>query len=234
MPSSDWEDLLIHSGIPKTTRSGLIRELDGGTSAGMASFSGVSAGANTSAASAQEQQQGASKELSDQLSSLVAQTSSLNSTQQAAISALQGNTQAVTQNTSAKGSRGTSAASQAGGILESLFGGMFSLTPIVSGIMSLFGGGSSAQKTEITPYLLPAPIQYEAGLSAQGGGAVTPVSYSQGGQPRTQAASQAPQITVQVTAMDSQSFLDHSDKIASAVRSALLNANALSDVIADL
>jgi len=234
MPRSDWEDLLTNSGILNTNRSGLARELEASASAGIASFSGVSAGANTSPSGAQGQQQSTSKELTDQLSGLVAQTSSLNSTQQAAISAIQGNTQAVTQNTTAKGSNGTSAASQAGGVLESLFGGMFSLTPIVSSILSLFGGGDSAPKTEVTPYLLPAPIQYEAGLSAQGSGAVSPVSYSEGGQPRTQAASQAPQITVQVTAMDSQSFLDHSDKIASAVRSALLNANALSDVIADL
>ena len=44
----------------------------------------------------------------------------------------------------------------------------------------------------------------------------------------------APQITVQVQAMDSRSFLDHSDEIAAAVRTALLSSNSLNDVIAEL
>jgi hypothetical protein len=34
--------------------------------------------------------------------------------------------------------------------------------------------------------------------------------------------------------MDSQSFLDHSDDIANAVKAALLNSHSLSDVITDL
>ena len=44
----------------------------------------------------------------------------------------------------------------------------------------------------------------------------------------------APQITVQVQAMDSRSFLDHSHDIAQAVREAMLNMHALNDVINDL
>jgi hypothetical protein len=36
---------------------------------------------------------------------------------------------------------------------------------------------------------------------------------------------------VQVQAMDSRSFLDHSDEIARAVREAMLNAHALNDVV---
>jgi hypothetical protein len=34
--------------------------------------------------------------------------------------------------------------------------------------------------------------------------------------------------------MDSQSFLDHSDQIAQAVRQALLNSHPLADVIAEI
>jgi hypothetical protein len=41
-------------------------------------------------------------------------------------------------------------------------------------------------------------------------------------------------ILVQVQAMDSQSFMDHSQEIAQAVRQAMLNLNSLNDVIADL
>ncbi|MGI8990140.1 MAG: hypothetical protein ACR2I2_11230 [Bryobacteraceae bacterium] len=44
----------------------------------------------------------------------------------------------------------------------------------------------------------------------------------------------APQITIQVQAMDSRSFLDHSHDIAQAVREAMLNMHALNDVVNDL
>jgi hypothetical protein len=42
------------------------------------------------------------------------------------------------------------------------------------------------------------------------------------------------QIVVQVQAMDSQSFLDHSHDIAQAVRQAMLNSHPVNDVIMDL
>jgi len=44
----------------------------------------------------------------------------------------------------------------------------------------------------------------------------------------------APQITVNVQAMDSQSFLDHRSEIARAVRDAMLNSNSINDVVNDL
>ena len=44
----------------------------------------------------------------------------------------------------------------------------------------------------------------------------------------------APNVTVQVQAMDSRSFLDHSDQIAQAVREAILNAHALGSVVSEL
>jgi len=43
-----------------------------------------------------------------------------------------------------------------------------------------------------------------------------------------------PQVTVNVQAMDSRSFLDHSQDIAQAVREAILNMHSLNDVISDL
>jgi len=42
------------------------------------------------------------------------------------------------------------------------------------------------------------------------------------------------QITVQVQAMDSQSFLDHSGDIALAVRQAMLQSSVLNDVIREV
>jgi hypothetical protein len=44
----------------------------------------------------------------------------------------------------------------------------------------------------------------------------------------------ATQITVQVQAMDSRSFLDHSEDIAQAVRQAMLNSHGINDVITEL
>jgi hypothetical protein len=60
------------------------------------------------------------------------------------------------------------------------------------------------------------------------------VEYGQTGQPRALPASPAQQVTIQVNAMDSQSFLDHSEDIAQAVKAAMLSSSSLNDVIADL
>jgi hypothetical protein len=70
------------------------------------------------------------------------------------------------------------------------------------------------------------------------------VVYGQNGLPQaapqsqTQApaasSSQASQITIQVNAMDSQSFMDHSYDIAQAVRSAMLNMSSINDVVSSL
>ena len=48
------------------------------------------------------------------------------------------------------------------------------------------------------------------------------------------ATSPAPQITVNVQAMDARSFLDRSSDIAAAVRDAMLNLNSINDVVNDL
>ena len=60
------------------------------------------------------------------------------------------------------------------------------------------------------------------------------VDTAAGGLPRAQPAASATQITVQVQAMDSQSFLDHSDDIAMAVRQAMLESTTLNDVIREV
>jgi hypothetical protein len=63
------------------------------------------------------------------------------------------------------------------------------------------------------------------------------LDFGQGGTPRVIGSAPPPasqQITVQVQAMDSRSFMDHSQEIAQAVRDAMLNMHALNDVISDL
>jgi hypothetical protein len=42
------------------------------------------------------------------------------------------------------------------------------------------------------------------------------------------------QVTVNVTAMDSRSFMDHSTDIANAVREAMLNMHPINGVVASL
>jgi hypothetical protein len=60
------------------------------------------------------------------------------------------------------------------------------------------------------------------------------VDSAQGGSPRAMTSAPAAQITVQVQAMDSRSFLDHSQDIALAVRQAMLETTVLNDVIREV
>jgi hypothetical protein len=86
----------------------------------------------------------------------------------------------------------------------------------------------------LTKFTLPPSIQANGGMSESGGQAFA-VDNPQGGLPRatpTGGQVSAPaQITVQVQAMDSQSFLDHSNDIAQAVRQAMLQSSVLNDVV---
>ena len=225
MAKSKWEDLLPLTSTGNTTRSDLLGQLAaatvGGTGGGV---SGPLAGSDAL--------QG-SPGVAEQLTSLATQIGGLTSIQQTQINALQDNTQAVAQNTTSKSSSGSSVAGTVESVASSfLGGGLTSLSPLIGGLLSLFGGGSQAV-TAPTRFMLPMPVQSEAGLTANAPGQVVPVSYGETGQPRAQAAS-TPQVTVQVNAMDSQSFLDHSDDIAMAVKRAILNSSSLNDAISGL
>jgi hypothetical protein len=142
------------------------------------------------------------------------------------------NTQALQGNTSAQGSH--SAASVASGIGSSLFGGLGLLSPLISGIASLFGGNSTPAPLPF--YQAPSPVAIDATLNsatpnaaASTGGTGSAQSPSASSQPAP-----APQVTVNVTAMDSQSFMDHSTDIANAVREAMLNMHPINGVVTSL
>jgi hypothetical protein len=228
MAKSKWEDLLPASGSGGGSRSDLLGQLAAST-AGAGSSGG---GATSSLADAL---QSSNSGVTEQLTALATQITSLTSAQQAQISALQDNTQAVAQNTSTKSGSGSSIAGTVASAASSfLGGGLTSLSPLLGGILSLFGGGGSQTLSVPAPFMLPQPIQSQAGVTSSSPGQVAPVSYGETGQPRAQVANTSPQVTIQVNAMDSQSFLDHSDQIAMAVKQALLNSSSLKDVIADL
>jgi len=226
MAKSKWEDLLPASSAGNASRSDLLGQLAASTGSGTGGGTGGSIGSGLT--------QGSNSDVTEQLTSLTTQISSLSSIEQSQINALQDNTQAVTQSTTSKTSSGSSVGSTVESAASSfLGGGLSSLSPLIGGLLSLFGGGGQTLAVP-SPFMLPAPVQSEAGLTASTPGQVAPVSYGETGQPRAQSASASPQVTIQVNAMDSQSFLDHSDDIANAVKQAILNSSSLNDVISSL
>ncbi len=126
-------------------------------------------------------------------------------------------------------------ASQSGGsfgtTLLDIFGGGLGLSPLISGIVSLLGGGGdNPSPPPLVRFALPPAIQATAGFN-EGGGQPFAVDYPQGGSPRPVPTPAPAQITVQVQAMDSRSFLDHRSDIAMAVRQAMLESSVLNDVV---
>ncbi len=226
MARSKWDELV--SNAPSGSRSEVVGQLvravsagsgDSGSESALGVFSSVTQGAG---------------EFGGQISSLTTQMSSLTAIQQTLTGATQDNTQALTQNTSSKSGSGSSVGGAVGSIASNVLGGSI-LSPILGGLMDLFGvGDSNPPAMTATPFMLPAPVQYQGGIAGDSPGQVTPVSYGATGEPRSQTASPTTHVSIQVSAMDSQSFLDHSDEIATAVRSALLNSHPLADVISEL
>jgi hypothetical protein len=205
--------------------------------------------------------------VTEQLSQLARQLQQLQTVNQTETQTVLANTQAVTQNTTQLGQSGPSAASQAGSTLQSTLGLGLGLSPLITGLLSLFGGGGSSSPAAPTPFALPPPVGVNAGVSEGAPTQAYGLEYTSGGQPRPAASTlnnpggtgssnpvnnpttspvsnpansqaSAPatttQITVQVQAMDSQSFLDHSNDIALAVRQAMLQSSVLNDVIREV
>jgi hypothetical protein len=227
MARSKWEDLLSASSAGSASRSDLLGQL--------AASTGRGTGGGAGGASVTGLAQSSSSDMTEQLTSLTTQISSLTSIQQSQISALQDTPQALTESTTSKTSSGSSVGSTVASAASSfLGGGLSSLSPLIGGLISLFGGGGGQTLAVPSPFMLPSPVQSNAGLTASAPGQVVPVSYGNTGQPRAPSSSAPAQVTVQVNAMDSQSFLDHSDDIANAVKQAILNSNSLNDVISSL
>lgn len=115
------------------------------------------------------------------------------------------------------------------------------LAPLISGLFGLFGGGDAPEPPPLVKYAMPERLYFQG---ANMGSSVSSADYDQMGMPRAYVtplpiadrdrAGGAPQITVNVQAIDSRSFLDHSTEIAQAVRQAMLNLNPVNDVVSDL
>lgn len=173
--------------------------------------------------------------LSDEIAKLAEQLQQLQAASQAATESIQ----ASSRTTASAGSPGSSSpAPSIGNTLLDIFGAGLGLSPLISGIASLFSGsGESAAPAPLTKFVMPPSLHIDGGVGETGGPAFA-VGNPQGGIPRaTSSGGQnvAPaQITVQVQAMDSQSFLDHSADIAMAVRQAMLESDVLNDVVREV
>ena len=177
---------------------------------------------------------GPGSDVAEQVATLSKHLNDLKLAQQVSLDSLNRNTQALVQNTVTKAS-GSSSSSTAGGLLSQIIGSTFAFSPIVKGLFRLFEGGGSSQTAQpLVPFTLPPSIQYQGAYSSTNRGQVTGVDYGQNGIPKVSSAVPATNIQIQVNAMDSRSFLDHSADIAAAVREAMLHSNSLNDVIADL
>jgi len=147
------------------------------------------------------------------------------------------NTAAIVQSTKARESEVGSTVANVTRSAGSLLGGGLTLLPLVSGIARLFGFGSSKEELpSLSRFRLPSTINLDSAVSQSGGSPLSEVSYGQDGLPRQTATMPANQtnININVQAIDSRSFLDHSDDIARAVREAMLNSHALNDVISEI
>jgi hypothetical protein len=170
-------------------------------------------------------------DLSSSLSQAGQQISQLQASYQQQAALISTNTEALQSNTSAQDH--SAGSSTAGSVASDLFGGPPGfLTPLISGIAGLFG--SSSTPAALPVYTPPPAVGISGALSAPipasttSSPGSTPASTGSGQQTSTQ------QITVNVNAMDSQSFMDRSSDIADAVREAMLNMHPINDVVASL
>jgi len=125
-------------------------------------------------------------------------------------------------------------ASASGGLLGGLLSGGGLLSPIIGGIMSLFGSGDSNTPAPLETFVMPPALNVDATGGEATGGQITGGNYGGSGLPRATPSQTASNVTVQVNAMDSRSCLDRSNDIAAAVRQAILNSHSLNDVLAEM
>jgi hypothetical protein len=122
-----------------------------------------------------------------------------------------------------------------GAIASTVLEGGLGIVPLISGLAGLFGGGDEEAPPALEKYTLPSAISFQ---SAELQGGLVASDFDQTGAARpyapAPAAQAAPQITVNVQAMDARSFMDYSGEIAQAVRGAMLNLSTLNDVVNDL
>ncbi len=185
---------------------------------------------------------GTTSSLEEELRRLTSQMTILRQVNELNQDILNENTKALSQAAINQSSGSGSGVASAAKSIGSLLLGGLGIGSLISGISSLFGGDDQPAPPPLVKYALPTALQYEGAVT--GNGAVSSYDYNDRGGVRTidystPAASQSSpsgsqHVTIQVNAMDSKSFLDHSDDIARAVRAAILNSSSLNDVISEM
>ncbi len=132
------------------------------------------------------------------------------------------------------GAGGNSGGSALGSVLRSGLG----LVPLGLKIAGLFRGGGANEPAARAPYTPPPSLALEVANTENIAAGFTRVERGEGGRPRTvepeKTVVMQPQVTVNVSAMDSRSFLDRSEDIARAVRDAMLHMHPVNDFISEL
>ena len=178
----------------------------------------------------------AMESLLEELSALRRSVGELRDTGQKQNDQLDANTRATLENTTARAGGAAASVRSGASAFGSNLGSSSNFSPLISGLIRLFGRKDGTATEPLPAYSQPTSLRLEAALPSAPGG-LAPIHYDSDGLPRrnsTTPATAGPQITVQVQAMDSQSFLDRSDDIARAVRQAMLNMHSLNDVVGEM
>jgi len=182
--------------------------------------------------------QNAARGLQEDVQAMSSQVETWRRASQAGTEVIRENTEAVLINTAAQVSGGLSgrAAEVARGTLGAVSAGL-TLSPLLSGLIGLFRRNKTEQPQLPVDYVKPDALRFVGVAPSEAGGTFSAIDYGTRDVPRVMPwSTQGPvtNVTVQVRAMDSRSFLEHSDEIARAVREAMLNSHALNDVVSEL
>jgi hypothetical protein len=125
-----------------------------------------------------------------------------------------------------------------GSVLSSVFRSGLGLAPLGVAIAGLFRGGRDEEPAPLERFQEPARLALEVANTENILAGFPIVSRGQRGEARTVERARPvvvePQVTVNVSAMDSRSFLDRSAEIAQAVREAMLHMHPVNDLISEL
>jgi hypothetical protein len=119
-----------------------------------------------------------------------------------------------------------------GGLGGFLKGG-FGLASLGLRIAGLFRRDSEEPEA-LSEYQLPSSLAVEAANTRNILSGFPQIDRGQSGEIRHVRPETAPQVVVNVSAMDSQSFMDRSNDIARAVRDAMIHMHPLNDVVAEI
>ena len=123
-----------------------------------------------------------------------------------------------------------------GGGVTGFFKSGLGLSPLIGGIVGLFRK-RRPEPAALVPFLEPARLALEVANTENILSGFPRVDRGQSGEVRVveqRPVVVQPQVTVNVSAMDSRSFLDRSDEIARAVREAMLHMHPVNDLISEL